>query len=242
MRKLFLFSIAFLMGGVCASEPNLHSIRVMVIDTGISQIDELQPFLSKHNSDSDLIDRHGHGTHITGLILFGPKLSDKVCPEVEIISCKFFNPATHSTAECFELAKTLGVEIVNFSGGGREEIKEETKAVKAYSGIIVVASGNYELDTVGRIKKAAWDISKEPYYPASLNLPNMRVVGNGVNEKQRSPSSNFGLPGMIWREGEHIISFDKRSGKASMSGSSQATAIYTHELLQAACQRLRSAK
>lgn len=220
-------------------------IRVLVIDTGIAELPETKAYLSNINAKDDLTDTHGHGTHIAGLILYGRYGDDPVCAEVKILSCKFYGKETntlHTTTNCFKAAKNMDVDFVNFSGGGRERDLAEETAVKAYPGKIIVASGNEETDKVGKVTKAAWDISKEPYYPASLNLPNMTVVGNGTRPELRSESSNFGLPGMVWRDGSDIWSLDPKGGKRVMSGTSQATAIYTHELLKKECQRRRSAK
>lgn len=222
-----------------------EKIRVMIIDTGIAKLPETQEYLSSINSTQDLNDTHGHGTHIAGIILYGRQGDDPVCKEVELLSCKFYgkpDESLHETSNCFRAAKNLNVEIVNFSGGGRAVDTAENEAVKAYPGKIVVAAGNEETDKTGKVTKPAWDISKEAYYPASLNLPNMVVVGNGTRQELRSNSSNYGLPGMVWRDGSAISSLDPKGGKKIMSGTSQATAIYTHELLKKECQRRRSAK
>lgn len=220
-----------------------EKIRVMVIDTGVASLPETEKYLAKTNSAADLNDLNGHGTHIAGIILYGREMNDPVCPEVEIHSCKFYGQsATHTTANCLQAAKNLKIDVVNFSAGGREKDQAEEKAAKAYPGWLIVAAGNYEMNEEGKVNKEAWDISKEPYYPASLNLPNMRVIGNGASESSRNSSSNFGLFGMIWRKGEGIWSLDPKGGRRRMSGTSQATAIYTHELLKYKCQRLRSTK
>lgn len=210
------------------------SVKVMIVDTGISTRNpKIKKFLSKDNDRLDLQDDHGHGTHITGLILYGPKLDSEVCKEVVVYSCKFHGENAKETSECFDRARKLKVQIVNLSGGGAEYIPQEyTSLLKlALSAKIVVASGNDKND-----------ISKKGYYPASLNVPGMEVVGNGYSENFRVKSSNYGLKNMIWRNGFNIASFDTNQGLINMTGSSQAAAIRTHELVKAACQRLRSSK
>lgn len=220
-----------------------EKIRVMVIDTGIASLPETKDYLATTNSAADLDDKNGHGTHIAGIILYGRDMNDPVCSQVELHSCKFYGQsAPHTTENCLKAAKNLKMDVVNFSGGGREKDEAEDAAVKDYPGWLIVAAGNYETNDKGEVTKPAWDISKEFYYPASLNLPNMRVIGNGTSESSRNSSSNFGLFGMIWRNGEGVWSLDPKGGKRRMSGTSQATAIYTHELLKDKCQRLRSAK
>lgn len=212
------------------------TIKVMIIDTGIAPNDQIEPYLAPSNDKEDLKDKHGHGTHVTGLILYGSKLDDALCDQIEIHSCKFFEPSLHTVKACVKKASELGIDIINFSGGGKDFDSEEAEEIKKFKGIFITAAGNSEAF------KAASDISKKPYYPASLNYPNMRIVGNGIDEKIRSKSSNYGLPGMIWRKGDNLTSFSNNSGKATLSGSSQATAVYTHEILKRKCQRLGSSR
>lgn len=219
-------------------------IKVFVVDTGISKLPEFLPYLSKENNPYDLNDAHGHGTHITGLILFGSTLKDAVCNEVEVISCRFFG-GTHevSTSECFERAVAMNADVINVSAGGQGFDRSEYMALKKFKGDIVAAAGNSEYDPkTHKLVKAAWDISKEPYYPAALPLRNITVVGNGTSSDDRAQSSNYGFPGMVWRDGRNVLSFAPIAGKDRMTGTSQAAAIYTHEIVQAKCQRLRSAK
>jgi subtilisin family serine protease len=202
----------------------------MIIDTGIYTHPKIKPYLSTKNRKSELVDTHGHGTHVAGLVLYGPELNDPVCKEVEVYSCRFFGPQSHSTDTCLEYANKLGVEFINFSGGGYEYMKEEVVEIRRSKATVVVAAGN---DSV--------NISTKPYYPAALPLKNLIAVGNGVSERLKSKSSNFGLSKLVWRDGEAKKSFSQK-GFAYMSGTSQATAIYTHELLKKRCQDFRSTK
>jgi subtilisin family serine protease len=221
------------------SEP--RRIKVMIIDTGISPLSVFQPYLSTQGTKNDLNDTHGHGTHITGLVLFGKGLKDPVCNEVQIYSCKFYGIGGQSIENCVRKASKLNVDFINISGGGRGYSPGEASAVKAFKGKMIAAIGNEEVID-GKVVKPAWDASKEGYYPASLRFENIIIVGNGKDEANRYPSSNYGIKGMIWRDGVDVISYNPDGGYRAVTGSSQATAIYTHELIQAKCQRLRSAK
>ncbi len=183
-----------------------QEIRVMVVDTGVSrEVKEIKPFLSDKNDILDLVDDHGHGTHVTGLILYGAKLDDKVCDRVKVYSCRGLHPKGYiSSVECFRRADELDIHILNFSGGGKE----------------------------GK------------YYPASLRLPNMEIVGNGVSEKLKHHTSNYGLEEIIWRLAVKVKSFsafrsvnDRTTQYEWMTGTSQSTAIRTHELVQEECNK-----
>ena len=218
-----------------------NSIGVMVLDTGIHPDDDIKPYLSTTNTAAELEDIHGHGTHIAGIILFGKKLNDPLCEEVKLYSCKYYMPEVTSVHRCLELASELELDFINFSGGGYKYDEVEAMLILKFKGVVVAAAGNYEIDEETG-KRITHDLKKKPYYPGSLDYENIVVVGNGKSEKKRSKSSNYGLPKMIWRDGENITSYYPKSRRGIMSGTSQAAAIYTHELLKAKCQRLRSDK
>lgn len=214
-------------------------IKVMIIDSGIAPIQKLKPFLSKVNSRKDLLDIRGHGTHVSGLILYGKGLRDKVCDDVVIYSCKVFFPTEHTTENCFKVAKKFKVDIINFSGGGFDKLTGETKAIQDFPGVIVAAVGNADCKANGKCG-LPYNLTKKPYYPAAI--PKVIAVGNGTSTNHRWPSSNYGLPKIKWVYGVDIVSFSPIEGTyATMTGSSQSTALYTHKLVKERCQR-RSAK
>lgn len=222
----FLFSLAL-----------AQEIRVMVVDTGVAgQVKEIKHFLSDKNDKLDLVDDHGHGTHVTGLILYGPTLTKKVCDRVKIYSCRGLNPKTDITStECFKRANELDIHILNFSGGGKEYMSDETEALRNLIGKtkVVVAAGNDNTD-----------LRKGKYYPASLRLPNMEIVGNGLSEPLKHHTSNYGLEEIIWRLAVKVKSFsafrtvnDRTTQYEWMTGTSQSAAIRTHELVQEECNK-----
>lgn len=214
-----------------------QEIRVMVVDTGVSrEVKEIKPFLSDKNDILDLVDDHGHGTHVTGLILYGAKLDDKVCDRVKVYSCRGLHPKGYiSSVECFRRADELDIHILNFSGGGKEYMPDEVGALRNLIGKtkVVVAAGNDNTN-----------LRKGKYYPASLRLPNMEIVGNGVSEKLKHHTSNYGLEEIIWRLAVKVKSFsafrsvnDRTTQYEWMTGTSQSTAIRTHELVQEECNK-----
>jgi hypothetical protein len=233
--KLIPFLMILLMGGCLTAQGEKAEILVFVIDTGISpKVSQFEEYLSITNSKSDLIDEHGHGTHITGSILFGKSLKDPVCKEVKVVSCRFFYKNSQvTTADCFRKARLARANFVNFSGGGVDYMAEEHAELKSLVKVskVVVAAGNER-----------FNLKEKSYYPASLNLEGMEIVANGNSESDRAPSSNYGLPNLKWVDGRGVLSYTPSGSIGIMEGTSQAAALRTHELVKEACQRLRSSK
>jgi major intracellular serine protease len=210
-----------------------QDIKVMVVDTGVSsQVPEIAKYLASQDK-VDLSDDHGHGTHIAGIVLYGPDLKTPVCNRVKLYSCKFLTTNSKKepvnlSAECFKKARELGMEYVNFSAGGNDFYIAEflQLLVLTQRTKVVVAAGNHNND-----------ITKTPYYPASYNMKNIDVVGSGSGLLNKDKYSNYGLNDMIWRKGKEIKSFGIKKRYVTMSGTSQATAVRTHELLQEECKK-----
>lgn len=206
-------------------------IRVMIIDTGVSsKIPQLKKYLAKDNLAFDIFDKHGHGTHVAGSILYGPNLDSPVCKNVKIYSCKFlFDGSELGSADCFKKARKLGMHFVNFSGGGLQFWFREffELMILTQNAKVVVAAGNENED-----------LTRNPYYPASYNMKNIDVVGNGKSLMEKSKTSNFGFKDMFWINGQEIKSFGIYEKYSYMSGTSQATALRTHELLKEACKKI----
>ena len=234
MRLAWFLTILLLFS--CLSvEIQKEEIIVFVVDTGISpKVSQIRSYLSNTNFNKDLIDENGHGTHITGLILFGRDLKDPVCKEVKVVSCRFYyKNSTITTADCFRRAKNAKANFVNFSGGGIEYIAEEHEELKALvkTSTVVVAAGN-----------EASNLKRKPFYPASLNLDGMEVVANGTSETDKAPSSNYGLSKLKWVDGRNVPSYGPDGYIVAMEGTSQSAALRTHELVKKACQRFPSFK
>jgi subtilisin family serine protease len=206
--------------------PTTKKIRVMVIDTGIDgSLKEFKPYLYESNLKLDLEDQHGHGTHVTSLILFGRDLKDPVCDDVEIVSCRYTN--LRSVSQCVRLASKLKINIINFSGGGKEYDPLEHDLLAKFEGVSVVAAGN-----------RGSNLNESPFYPASLDLPNLIAVANGTSEQDRSPTSNFGLAKLVWVDGRDVKGLAPGGGFKTMTGTSQSAALYTHRLLKRTCYSL----
>lgn len=155
-------------------------IRVMVIDTGISHHTKLVDWV-QYDQTTNYIDNHGHGTHVTGIIVYGNKIrpissfgtrevnyTDTVCKKVKIYACKYFDP-THrgndnlaATVTCIDYATEHKMDVINYSGGGVEPNEAEYKAYVRYinsGGVVFTVAGN-EHSNLGVV----------PYYPASYSI------------------------------------------------------------------------
>ena len=125
-----------------------REIVVAVVDTGV---DYGRPFLKKNlylpgNKKVDsknygldfskgsrnkfgLLDTHGHGTHISGIIR-------SIFPEVKILSLKYYNPRVKNkdnldaTVRALEYAISQKVDIINYSSGGAGASIEELRVLK----------------------------------------------------------------------------------------------------------------
>lgn len=209
-------------------------INVMIVDTGVSPaVKEIMKYVPKNQDTIDLVDTSGHGTHVAGLILYGYDLKSPVCNNVKLHVCRFKydgNPTVKkSHLDCFREAVKLKIDVINFSAVGDFYYDAEESMIKyiTSNGIkINVAAGNEKRD-----------ISKIKMYPASYKIKGMTTVGNGITAETRHFTSNYGIDEMIWRFGESLKSFDVTGkGYKFMTGSSQSTAIYTHDMLITLCK------
>lgn len=220
-------------------------IRVFVIDTGIYPHKDLVKYLRTAQNPEDAIDNHGHGTHVAGTIVYGSRhvqsVSDPLCEEVEIISCKYYDPKKpgldnlKETIKCLKKAVELKPDYLNYSGGGTEFSQEEMdlyKTLAAQGTISVVAAGNERSD-----------LRYATYFPASYSLRNgvkniIPVASTDALGRVLS-SSNY-YPGVIKFDGQNIFSTLPNDMYGYMTGTSQAAPGALHTILKHRCEQLRS--
>ena len=180
-------------------------------------------------------DEHGHGTHIAGLIGAeggnGAGISG-IAPRVSLMVLKYFSPYDDGTNNLSGTIKAIkyavqnGAHIINYSGGGLESNKEEERAIKEAErkGILFVAAAGNESS----------DIKRDKYYPASYSFSNILGVSNSRTEgdkhhqssnRDSSETKNNVISGTT--PGVQLLSTLPRGRYGKMTGTSQATAIYS---------------
>jgi len=200
-------------------------IHVLIIDTGTAYLPEYTPWL--HSWE---IDNHGHGTSITSLVLFGDDLKDKPCSNVEVDVCKGLDGGK-LPQDCFSKAADGYYDYINVSGGGIEYSEAEALQVKRLTeagSIIIAAAGNNNM----RLN------DKGTFYPASFvqgNYINIRAVGNGDSEQEKSPQSNYGK-GLIWLSGQSIVALNMQDKRKEIHGTSASAALLTHKYIMERCK------
>lgn len=210
-------------------------IKVLVIDTGVDlsnpRIQEVlcpneDHLTTAKDGGSPLLDRKGHGTHISGIIraLAGNK---GYCLAI----CRYYSDSMTglenliASTKCLKHASTINAQIVNFSGGGPEFNEEEFNTIKAGNFALFTAAGNESQD---------FDKPGNSYYPGGYKLPNVISVGSVDIEGKRTHTTNFGASVKLHKPGENIYSaLPGQSQFGYMSGTSQATAVATGDRLRA---------
>ena len=194
------------------------------------------------DNNNNVRDRHGHGTHVAGIIGGkGKKCYPGIAPEVSLMILKYYHPSAsgnenlENTIKSIRYAINNGAHIINFSGGGSEpNAREEEVIIDAFEKqiVFVTAGGNEHSDT-----------KDKPYYPASYNLPNIFAVGATNEQDEHSHFSNKGADITAHAPGTKIYSTLPSSRCGFLTGTSQSTPIFTggavlvkshHKLTQAA--------
>lgn len=199
-----------------------------VDDDGDGFVDDLHGWDFARNT-GNLVDSHGHGTHIAGIISGDGKDVDAfkgVCPGTKIMALRYYDPNgsgednLKNTVKAIEFAVAHHVDLINYSGGGAEFAQGEFNALKKAEkeGILVVAAAGNERS----------DADQNLYFPAAYNLTNIISV-TAIDEKgQVLPSSNWGVRKVhVAAPGQAILSTLPNGGYGFMTGTSQATAFVT---------------
>ncbi len=206
-------------------------MMVAVIDTGLDLNDpRFKAVLCKTGhkdfTDTELTDRHGHGTHVAGIILKGAPDTSKYC----LVILKFYTIEQTGFANlkaetrAIRYANTLGAKIINVSLYGPDSDSEEEQVIAESTAVIVASAGNGPFD-----KNQPGEDYKGKAYPASY--PKVRVIGNwDCKNNRRHLSSNFGA-GVIYRCGTNIVSTLPGGKTGRMTGTSQAAPAYTADLI-----------
>ncbi|MDF1513822.1 MAG: S8 family serine peptidase, partial [Anaerolineae bacterium] len=182
------------------------SIKIAIVDTGIdaghpdlaTKILPGHSFLNQGIEDSNPVDLHGHGTHVSGIAaamtnnlagVAGTSWGAKIIP---IRSLGTDGKGwTTDIAAGINWARLNGADIINLSLGGDAQSSAMATAVQqAYdAGILVVAAmGNYATDT--------------PFYPAAY--PHVLAVAGTKKDNTRATYSNFGSHADISAPGGYL--------------------------------------
>ncbi len=218
-----------------------QQIRVAVVDTGI---DPTHPDLKdnicrKVNGDEygfDYVtnkknpeDKHGHGTHVAGIIGATAKANSGaagVAPNICIMAVRYYSDTAtgaqnlSNTVKAINYAVDNGAHIINYSGGGAEFSAAEMKAIQRAEakGILFVAAAGNEYQNT--------DEAGNSYYPAAYGLTNIVAVAATNIRNQILPSSNWGKKHVhVAAPGENIFSTLPKGRYGYLTGTSQATAF-----------------
>lgn len=168
---------------------------------------------------NDVMDGHGHGTHVSGII--AAKDNDKgivgAAPNVKIMPLKVgSNDGTiylNSVEKAIEYGLSKGVKIFNCSFEGSEVSEREYEIIKNSDALFLCAAGNKSLDN-----------DENTVLPANYNdLPNVISVMSIDEEGNKSDNSNYGKTKVdIAAPGTFIYSTVPNTYKY-ISGTSMAT-------------------
>lgn len=207
--KLFLLTLIF---------PSLvfaKTIKIAVIDSGLDEVQTIGLKLCKDGmqdftATSMTSEIGGHGNNVSHIIGDGLLLED-YC----MYHFKAFSDNKHAKIgvnSAIAMAINMKVDIINYSAGGITSFIWEEAIIELAlkRGIIFVAAAGNNSENLDK---------NCDYFPGCY--VGVKMVGNLKNKL-----SNYGKVIKIWRNGNCI-----NAGNVTMSGTSQATAIYSRELL-----------
>jgi subtilisin family serine protease len=173
-----------------------------------------------------------HGTHVGGTIAaVGDNRAGVVGTtwRARIMALKFLGnctatDCTGSTADAIQAidyAVAKGAHIMNNSWGGgpfSRALRDAIQRANEQGILFVAAAGNGGSDSVGD------NNDRNPYYPASYNVPNVIAVAATNQQDRLAGFSNFGRTSVhLAAPGVSILSTVPGSNYGSMNGTSMAT-------------------
>ena len=180
-----------------------------------------------YNNNNDILDNHGHGTHVAGTIAATANNSigvTGVAPNAKILPLKFLNSSGNGFSSDATKAinyttalKLAGNNIVAINcsfGSAGTSTTMQTAIIKAGdAGIVVVAAAGNE----------TYNLDKTNIYPAGIEAPNLITVGATTETDAWASYSNYGSCVEVAAPGSGIYSTTIEGGYGYMSGTSMAT-------------------
>lgn len=204
-----------------------YNVRVGVVDSGVYEHLDLKANLVSGwnfvDNNSNTEDRHGHGTHVAGII---GAVGDNnigisgINKKVQIVPLKISHTSTWETSKviaAINYAENLWgsadqIDILNFSGWNFSNNSALKSAIDNYSGLFVCIAGN-----------GATNIDTNPNYPGSFKINNLITVGATDNKGAIGSFSNYGEKSVdIYAPGVDIYSTYLNNIYIRMSGTSMA--------------------
>jgi subtilisin family serine protease len=145
------------------------------------------------------IDPNGHGTHVAGIIgaqggnnlgIAGVALNIRLV-SLRVFDFRGFAPTLKWLFNAINYAASVGIPILNYSGGGPGNVEDIRVAIEAYTGLFVAASGN-NFDRSDDVTAVGFNNDKHGFFPANYRLSNLISVGSIDENNSRSWFSNFG--------------------------------------------------
>lgn len=221
--KIF-FHVLFISAILFAAVISEAKLRVAVIDTGINwYLENKLPICGLYDvTGYGVNDTHGHGSHVAATIAKYAGNSD-YC----LVIIKFYDPrnsAIHhgrNSTRALQLALDLKLDIVNYSGGGDEALSSEADAIQKLikTGVVINAAAGNESKAFSK---------HYCFYPACYTGVNI-IGANRPDSYLPLKGSNWGV--MRYRLGTVEVEVEPGNVQ-SMSGTSQATALFTGEMIR----------